>query len=105
IATYRAHDGISPCYRCLQPAAPPAGMIPSCSEAGVIGALAGVAGSLQAAEVVKEIIGIGDSLAGRLILYDALGATFRTIRLPKDPDCALCGTTPTITDLSAHDQG
>jgi len=103
IATYRAYDGVSPCYRCLQPSAPPSGMIPSCSEAGVIGALAGVAGSLQAAEVVKEIIGIGDSLAGRLILYDALGATFRTIRLPKDPDCALCGKTPTITDLSAHD--
>ena len=85
IATYRGYDGVSPCYRCLQPSAPPSGMIPSCSEAGVIGALA------------------GDSLAGRLILYDALGATFRTIRLPKDPDCALCGKTPTITDLSAHD--
>ena len=103
IATYRAYDGISPCYRCLQPGAPPSGMIPSCSEAGVIGALAGVAGSLQATEVVKEIIGIGDSLAGRLILYDALGATFRIIRLPKDPDCALCGSAPTITDLSVHD--
>jgi adenylyltransferase/sulfurtransferase len=77
-------------------------MIPSCSEAGIIGALAGVAGSLQATEVVKEILGIGDSLAGRLVLYDALGATFRTIRVPKNPDCALCGDHPSITDLSAH---
>jgi adenylyltransferase/sulfurtransferase len=102
IATWKSHDGTSPCYRCLQPEAPPAGMIPSCSEAGIIGALAGVAGSLQATEVVKEILGIGDSLAGRLVLYDALGATFRTIRVPKNPDCALCGDHPSITDLSAH---
>lgn len=102
IATWKGHDGVSPCYRCFQPEKPPAGMIPSCSEAGIIGALAGVAGSLQATEVVKEVLGIGDSLAGRLVLYDALGAVFRTIRVPKNPDCALCGATPTIADLSGH---
>jgi adenylyltransferase/sulfurtransferase len=91
-----------PCYRCLHPSEPPPGMVPTCGEAGVLGAVTGVMGSLQAAEVLKEIMGIGDSLSGRLLIWDALGARFRTIRLPRDLACAACGDNPTIHDLSAH---
>ena len=80
-----------PCYRCLVPEAPPPGTIPPCSEAGVIGALTGVVGSLQALEAIKEITGAGRSLAGRLLLYDALETSFRTIRLRRDPRCPGCG--------------
>ncbi len=76
-----------PCYRCLHPAEPPPGAVPTCGEAGVLGAVTGVMGTLQAAEVLKEVLGIGDSLAGRLLVWDALGARFRTIRLPQDPAC------------------
>ncbi|MSO90440.1 MAG: molybdopterin-synthase adenylyltransferase MoeB [Acetobacteraceae bacterium] len=96
-----AHAG-GPCYRCLYPAPPPPGLIPSCSEAGVLGAVTGVMGTLQATEVLKEILSAGDSLSGRLLVWDALASRFRTIRLRKDPQCALCGTAPTIRDLSAH---
>lgn len=91
-----------PCYRCLFREPPPPGMIPSCSEAGVLGALAGSVGSLQATEVIKEILGIGDSLSGHMLIYDALGATFRKIRVPKDRECPLCGPEASIADLSAH---
>lgn len=91
LATFRAHDGVSPCYRCLHPAPPPPGTAPSCSEAGVLGAAAGVMGSLQALEVLKEIAGFGETLAGRLLLYEALTARFRTIALPRDPGCPLHG--------------
>jgi adenylyltransferase/sulfurtransferase len=91
-----------PCYRCLHPTPPPPGMVPSCAEAGVMGAVAGVMGSLQATEAIKEILGIGDSLAGRLLIWDALGARCQTIRLPRDPACAVCGDHPSIRDLSAH---
>jgi adenylyltransferase/sulfurtransferase len=77
-------------------------MVPSCAEAGVFGAVTGVLGTLQATEVLKEILGIGESMSGRLLLWDALGARFRTVRLPPDPACALCGPHATITDLSAH---
>ena len=73
--------------------------MPNCTEAGVLGALAGVMGSLQAVEVVKEILGLGTSLAGRLMIYDALDARTRTLKIPRDPACALCGDTPTITSL------
>ena len=76
-----------PCYRCLHPAEPPPGAVPTCGEVGVLGAITGVMGTLQAAEVLKEVLGIGDSLAGRLLIWDALGARFRTIRLPQDPAC------------------
>jgi adenylyltransferase/sulfurtransferase len=79
-----------PCYRCLHPVEPPPGTVASCGEAGVLGAVTGVMGSLQAAEVVKELLGIGDSLAGRLLIWDALGARFHTIRLPRDPACPTC---------------
>lgn len=89
-----------PCYRCLYPESPPPGMAPSCSEAGVLGAVTGVMGTLQATEVLKEILGLGESLAGRLLLWDALAARFRTITLARDPACPLCGATPRIHDLS-----
>ncbi len=94
LAVFRP-DG--PCYRCLYPEPPPPGEVPSCSEAGVLGAVTGVMGTLQATEVLKEITGIGESLAGRLLLWDALAARFRTIALRRDPECALCGAHPTIT--------
>jgi molybdopterin-synthase adenylyltransferase len=96
-----AHPG-GPCYRCLYPEPPPPGLVPSCSEAGVLGAVTGVMGSLQAAETLKEILGIGESLSGRLLIWDALAARFRTVRLRQDPACPLCGPEPRITDLSAH---
>jgi Dinucleotide-utilizing enzymes involved in molybdopterin and thiamine biosynthesis family 2 len=89
LATFKAHDGVSPCYRCLFRDPPPPGTVPSCSEAGVLGAAAGVMGSLQALEVLKEIAGFGVGLAGRLLVYDALTARFRTIALPRDPACPL----------------
>jgi adenylyltransferase/sulfurtransferase len=91
LATWKAHDGISPCYRCLVPAPPAPGTVGNCSETGVLGAAAGVMGSLQALEVLKEITGIGIGLAGRLLIYEALSARFRTITVPRDPGCALCG--------------
>ena len=89
LGTYKAHDGVSPCYRCLHPAPPPPGTVGNCSETGVLGAAAGVMGSLQALEILKEITGIGTSLAGRLLIYDALSTRFRTITLPRDPACPL----------------
>ena len=102
LSVFKPHEG-GPCYRCLHPAPPPPGLVPSCSEAGILGAVTGVMGSLQATEVLKEVMGIGDSLAGRLLIWDALSARMRTIRLPRDPNCPLCGPHPGITDLSAHD--
>lgn len=102
LSTYRAFEGDNPCYRCVFPERPPPGTVPSCAEAGVIGALAGVMGSLQAVEVIKEIAGIGQSMAGRLTIYDALDARFRTLKLRRDPGCALCGEHATIHDLTAH---
>jgi len=101
LSVFKPHEG-GPCYRCLYPEAPPPGMVPSCAEAGVLGAVTGVMGTLQATEVLKEIMGIGESLAGRLLVWDALATRFRTIRLPRDPHCPLCGEAPRITDLSAH---
>lgn len=80
-----------PCYRCLYPEAPPPGLAPSCAEAGVLGAVTGVMGTLQATEVIKEILGIGESLSGRLLLWDALATRFRSIRVPRDPHCPVCG--------------
>ncbi len=91
-----------PCYRCLYPAPPPPGLVPSCGEAGVLGAVTGVMGTLQATEVLKEILGVGESLSGRLLVWDALGTRFETIRLPKDPACPACGEHATLRDLSAH---
>ncbi len=103
LSTFKPHQG-GPCYRCLHPAPPPDGMVPTCSEAGILGAVTGVMGSLQAAEVLKEVLGIGEGLSGRLLVWDALAARIRTIRLPRDPACPLCGLHATIHDLSAHRQ-
>jgi adenylyltransferase/sulfurtransferase len=91
LATFKAHDGVSPCYRCLFREPPPPGTVPSCSDTGVLGAAAGVMGSLQAMEVLKEAAGFGQGLAGRLLIYEALTARFRTIILPRDPACPLHG--------------
>ncbi len=103
LAVFRSHLGAPhPCHRCLHPEAPPEGLVPSCSEAGVLGAVTGVMGTLQATEVLKLILGIGETLSGRLLLWDALDARFRTVRLRRDPGCALCGAAASIHDLSAH---
>ncbi len=103
LSTFKPHTHAdAPCYRCLYPEPPPAGLVPSCSEAGVLGAVTGVMGTLQATEVLKEIVGIGESLSGRLLIWDALATRFTTIRLKRDPHCRLCGAAPSITDLSAH---
>lgn len=103
IATFRSGLGAGePCYRCLYREAPPPGLVPSCAEGGVFGALAGTVGSLQAVEVLKEIMGIGESLAGWFLLYDALNADMRKMKLRRDPACPLCGDAPSIVDLSAH---
>ena len=101
LSVFKPHAG-GPCYRCLYPEPPPPGLVPSCSEAGVLGAVTGVVGTLQATEVLKEILGIGESLAGRLLVWDALASRFRTVKVPRDPDCALCGPRATIRDLTAH---
>ena len=101
LSVFKPHQG-GPCYRCLHPAPPPPGLVPSCSEAGILGAVTGVMGSLQATEVLKEVLGIGESLSGRLLIWDALSARMRTIRLPRDPDCPLCGDHPSITSLARH---
>ena len=98
LATFKPHAG-GPCYRCLYPAAPPPGQIPSCDEAGVLGAVAGVLGTLQATEVLKEIIGIGEGMAGRLLIYDALSAAMRQVKVKPDPECPLCSPKATITCL------
>jgi molybdopterin/thiamine biosynthesis adenylyltransferase/molybdopterin converting factor small subunit len=87
------------CYRCLFPAPPPPGMVPSCAEAGVLGALTGVMGSIQAIEAMKIILEIGDSLSGRMLIFDALSMEFRTVKLRRDPKCPLCGDDPTIEEL------
>jgi molybdopterin/thiamine biosynthesis adenylyltransferase/rhodanese-related sulfurtransferase len=88
-----------PCYRCLYPEPPPPGMVPSCAEGGVLGVLCASIGSIQATEAIKLLTGIGDSLVGRLMIYDALEMTYRTVKIRKDPECPICGKNPTITGL------
>jgi adenylyltransferase/sulfurtransferase len=90
LSTFKPHVG-GPCYRCLYPEAPPDGLVPSCSEAGVLGAVTGVMGTLQATEVLKEILEIGTGLSGRLLIWDAMDMRFRTINIPRDPACRTCG--------------
>ena len=103
LSTFKAHLGPPhPCHRCLHPEPPPPGLVPSCSEAGVLGAVTGVMGTLQATEALKELLGIGEGMSGRLLLWDALDARFRTVRLRRDPGCALCGEAVMIRDLRAH---
>ena len=93
-----------PCYRCLYPEPPPPGMVPNCAEAGVLGVLPGLVGVIQATEVLKLILGKGDSLAGRMLLVDALNMHFRELKLRKNSECPACGTKPTITQLIDYEQ-
>ncbi len=97
-ATVFAYEG-GPCYRCLYPEPPPPGLVPSCAEGGVLGILPGVIGLIQATETVKLILGIGEPLVGRLMLYDALGMRFRELKLRRNPECPVCGDHRTITKL------
>ncbi|MCR4374262.1 MAG: molybdopterin-synthase adenylyltransferase MoeB, partial [Acidobacteria bacterium] len=101
-AVFAAPGG--PCYRCLHPKPPPDGLIPGCAEAGVLGVLPGIIGTIQATEAIKLMTGMGEPLVGRLLLYDALRMKFRDITLTRDPDCPVCGDAPTITTLVAYDQ-
>jgi adenylyltransferase/sulfurtransferase len=93
-----------PCYRCLYPEPPPPGMVPSCAEGGVLGVLCASIGSIQVNEAIKLITGIGDSLVGRLMVYDALEMSYRPIKVRKDPNCPLCGENPTITELIDYEE-
>jgi molybdopterin/thiamine biosynthesis adenylyltransferase/rhodanese-related sulfurtransferase/molybdopterin converting factor small subunit len=102
-ATVFAYEG-GPCYRCLYPEPPPPGLVPSCAEGGVLGILPGTVGLIQATETVKLILGIGEPLVGRLMLYDALGMRFRELKLRKSPDCPVCGDHPTVTKLIDYHQ-
>jgi molybdopterin/thiamine biosynthesis adenylyltransferase/rhodanese-related sulfurtransferase len=96
VTVFKPHEG--PCYRCLFPTPPPPELAPSCAEGGVLGVLPGVIGSLQASEALKLALGIGEPLIGRLLLFDALAATFDEVKLRRDPDCPVCGEHPTITE-------
>jgi len=93
-----------PCYRCLYPEPPPPGMVPSCAEGGVLGVLCASIGSIQVTEAIKLITGIGESLAGRLMIYDALDMTYRSVTVRKDPECPVCGKNPTITELIDYEE-
>ena len=93
-----------PCYRCLYPEPPPPGLVPSCAEGGVLGILPGTIGTIQATETIKLLLGIGEPLIGRLMLYDALDMRFRELRLHKDPECPICGEHPTVTELIDYQQ-
>ena len=106
LSTFKAHGRTDPeqdpCYRCLFPVAPPPDTVPTCAEAGVLGALCGVLGSLQATELLKEITRAGASMSGALLIVDGLGTEFRKVKIKPDPECALCGPRATITDLTSH---
>ncbi|NQW01861.1 MAG: molybdopterin-synthase adenylyltransferase MoeB [Rhodospirillales bacterium] len=109
VATFKPHahaagEQPGPCYRCIFREPPPEGQVPSCAQAGVLGALCGMIGSMQASEVLKELMGIGESLSGSLLICDGLNTTFRKIKVKRDPGCPVCGDQPTIRDLSVHDQ-
>ena len=97
VTVFGMPDG--PCYRCLYPEPPPPGLVPSCAEGGVLGVLPGIVGSIQAMETIKLILGSGDHLIGRLLLFDALGMRFRELKLRKNPNCPMCGSHRTITKL------
>jgi len=93
-----------PCYRCLYPEPPPPGLVPSCAEGGVLGILPGVVGTLQATEAIKVILGVGEPLIGRFLIFDALRMRFRELKLQRDPDCPVCGEHPTVTELIDYEQ-
>jgi molybdopterin/thiamine biosynthesis adenylyltransferase/rhodanese-related sulfurtransferase/molybdopterin converting factor small subunit len=101
-SVFATKDG--PCYRCLYPEPPPPGLVPSCAEGGVLGVLPGMIGMIQATEAVKLIMGIGEPLIGRFLIYDALRMRFRELKLRKDPDCPVCGTHPTVKHLIDYEQ-
>jgi molybdopterin/thiamine biosynthesis adenylyltransferase/rhodanese-related sulfurtransferase/molybdopterin converting factor small subunit len=101
-SVFATKDG--PCYRCLYPEPPPPGLVPSCAEGGVLGVLPGIIGVIQATEAIKVILGIGEPLIGRFLIYDALRMKFRELKLRKDPDCPVCGTHPTVTKLIDYEQ-
>ncbi|MBO8141842.1 MAG: molybdopterin-synthase adenylyltransferase MoeB [Firmicutes bacterium] len=101
VMTIRPGEG--PCYRCVFPEPPPPGAIPSCQEAGIIGAIAGIMGTIQALETVKLILGVGETLTGRLLVVDALEGRFRQVTARRDPGCPVCGENPTITQLVEYD--
>ena len=101
-SVFATKDG--PCYRCLYPEPPPPGLVPSCAEGGVLGVLPGMIGMIQATETVKLILGIGEPLIGRFLIYDALRMRFRELKLRKDPDCPVCGTHPTVKQLIDYEQ-
>ncbi len=101
-SVFYAKEG--PCYRCLFPEPPPPGLVPSCAEGGVLGVLPGTIGAIQATEAIKLILGIGTSLIGRLLLYDALSMDFDEVRLRKNPNCPICGENPTVTELIDYEQ-
>jgi adenylyltransferase/sulfurtransferase len=92
-----------PCYRCIYPEPPSPGLVPSCAEAGVFGVLPGVIGTIQATETIKLILGVGETLTGRFLVYDAMRMAFRELRVPKDPDCPVCGRKPTVRQLIDYD--
>lgn len=103
LSTFKAHEpGDHPCYRCIFGEAPPEDLVPTCATGGVLGALAGVMGTLQATEALKELLGVGTGLSGRLLIYDGLAAEFRKVRVKRDPDCRLCGARATIRGLAQH---
>ena len=97
------NQGGGPCYRCLFPVPPPAGVVPSCAEGGVLGILPGVMGTLQATEVIKLVLGLGETASGRLLHFDALALTFSSFNVRQDPQCAICGKEPAITELVDYD--
>jgi adenylyltransferase/sulfurtransferase len=101
-SVFATKDG--PCYRCLYPEPPPPGLVPSCAEGGVLGILPGLVGVIQATEAIKLILGVGEPLIGRLLLVDALNMQFRQLKLRKNPECPVCGTNPTVTELIDYDQ-
>jgi molybdopterin/thiamine biosynthesis adenylyltransferase/rhodanese-related sulfurtransferase/molybdopterin converting factor small subunit len=101
-SVFATKDG--PCYRCLYPEPPPPGLVPSCAEGGVLGVLPGIVGCIQANEAIKLILGIGEPLVGRFLVFDALRMKFRELKLRKDPDCPVCGTHPTVTELIDYEQ-
>ncbi len=99
---FRPKNG--PCYRCLYPEPPPPGLVPNCQEGGVLGVLAGIIGNIQAVETLKLILGIGESLSGKLLIYDALNTEFRKLKLKRDANCPVCGDNPTIKELIDYEE-
>jgi adenylyltransferase/sulfurtransferase len=103
VSVFKPHTG-GPCYRCLYPDIPPAGMIPSCQEAGILGAVAGIIGNIQAVETLKELLQIGQTLVGRLLVFNALNMSITDLKVKRDPQCPLCSETPSITEIVDYEQ-